>query len=146
MESSLPAHIREFAGIARDRFTMLGGPQAALRAESDQQVRTDAAAALVDLGAGEPAADLAPKGRIAATDVDLYLILSSWWLLGALEQALHIAGEHVRDRIQFGRALSEFQAVRFSVADAAVAIRGLEELAKFTVSRWASVEASFGRS
>ncbi|MDO3333907.1 acyl-CoA dehydrogenase family protein [Mycobacteroides abscessus] len=233
MDTSLPAHIQDFATVARDRFTKLGGPQAALLAESDPRIRNDAAVALADLGAAElapradpddrlaaaalcraagsallpypvvseltsidgarlclidpqeprvdhgdldgnwvlaaldgttheavmgtrrpaklgpflvPATNLTSNGRIANSDVDLYLILSSWWLLGALEQALHIAGEHVRARTQFGQALSGFQAVRFSVADASVAVRGLDELAKFTVSRWGAVPEPTART
>ena len=38
-------------------------------------------------------------------------------------------------RIQFGKPLAEFQAVRFAVADASVAVRGLHELAKYTICR-----------
>ena len=41
----------------------------------------------------------------------------------------------MRARVQFGKPLAEFQAVKFAVADAAVAVRGLHELAKFTVAR-----------
>lgn len=225
MDTSLPGHIREFAAVARDRFAVVGGPQGALRAESDPQLRTAAADALADIGIGElaprsdsedtlaaavvcraagaallpypvvdelmsvdgarlcvvnpkaarvdhgdlkgdwlladlrgttyratlgsrqpaklgpflvSATDLAPNGSIRTSDICLHLILRSWWLLGALERALQIAGEHVRTRAQFGKPLAEFQAVRFSVADASVAVRGLEELAKFTVWRWDS--------
>jgi alkylation response protein AidB-like acyl-CoA dehydrogenase len=43
-------------------------------------------------------------------------------------------------REQFGRPLAEFQAVRFAVADAVVALRGLSELAKFTVWRLGTAE------
>src|SRR5262249_56404773 len=42
---------------------------------------------------------------------------------------------HVRARIQFGKPLADFQAVRFAAADAAVAVRGLHELAKYTICR-----------
>lgn len=72
-------------------------------------------------------------------DIDLYLILGSWLILGAAQQSLQIATEHVRSRTQFRKPLSEFQAVRFAVADATVAIRGLDELAKYTLSRVVSV-------
>ena len=37
--------------------------------------------------------------------------------------------------MQFGKPLAEFQAVRFTIADASVAARGLYELAKYTISR-----------
>jgi Acyl-CoA dehydrogenase, C-terminal domain len=72
---------------------------------------------------------------IDRTDVDLHLVLGSWRILGAIEHALHVTREHVTNRTQFGKTLAEFQAVRFAVADAAVAVAGLHELAKFTLSR-----------
>lgn len=84
---------------------------------------------LVAATAGERPADLAPL------DVARHLVLGSWRLLGGLEAALAQVVAHVTVRKQFKRALSEFQTVRFAVADASVALRGLEELAKFTAWR-----------
>ncbi len=51
MKTALPSHISDFATGAAQRFARLGGPQAALRAESDDEVRRQARHALVDLGA-----------------------------------------------------------------------------------------------
>jgi len=82
-----------------------------------------------------PATLSAPDGSVPATDVNLHLVLGSWRILGAMQQSLQIVSDHVRARIQFGKPLADFQAVRFAIADAAVAVRGLHELAKFTVSR-----------
>ncbi|ORW50018.1 acyl-CoA dehydrogenase [Mycobacterium paraense] len=82
-----------------------------------------------------PATLSAPDGTVPAGDVNLHLVLGSWRILGALQQSLHIVTEHVRARVQFGKPLADFQAVRFAVADAAVAVRGLYELAKFTICR-----------
>ncbi len=82
-----------------------------------------------------PATLSAPDGTVPACDVNLHLVLGSWRILGALQQSLHIVTEHVRARVQFGKPLADFQAVRFAVADAAVAVRGLYELAKYTISR-----------
>jgi acyl-CoA dehydrogenase len=48
---------------------------------------------------------------------------------------LEITRQHVVARMQFGKPLAEFQAVRFTIADASVAVRGLHELAKYTISR-----------
>jgi len=59
-------------------------------------------------------------------------------ILGGLETALAQVTAHVAVREQFGRPLAEFQAVRFAVADAVVGVRGLTELAKFTVWRLGS--------
>lgn len=222
MKTDLPQDISDFAAVAGKRLTRLGGPQAALRAETDDAIRDAARAALNDVGAFDldvrsaqddllaaavlcqaagatvlpyplveelltidgarlalvnpkapridhgdlagdwVAADLdgnryrpqpgsrtgaklgpflvpatlsAPEGTVAAADVNLHLVLGSWRILGALQQSLRIVTAHVRARIQFGKPLADFQAVRFTVADAAVAVRGLHELAKFTICR-----------
>jgi hypothetical protein len=65
-------------------------------------------------------------------DVARHLALGAWTILGAAESALSQVTQHLRSRRQFGHPLSDFQSIRFAVADAAVALRGLEELAKFT--------------
>jgi acyl-CoA dehydrogenase len=72
---------------------------------------------------------------VPGSDVDLHLTLGSWRILGAIQQALEITRQHVTTRMQFGKPLAEFQAVRFTIADASVAVRGLFELAKYTISR-----------
>jgi Acyl-CoA dehydrogenase, C-terminal domain len=82
-----------------------------------------------------PATLSAPEGTVAARDVNLHLVLGSWRILGALQQSLRIVTDHVRARVQFGKPLADFQAVRFAVADAAVGVRGLHELAKYTICR-----------
>lgn len=82
-----------------------------------------------------PAILSAPDGTIPPGDIDIHLMLGSWRILGAVQRSLQIVTEHVNSRIQFGKPLADFQAVRFAVADAAVAVRGLEELAKYTVWR-----------
>ncbi|MWA03610.1 acyl-CoA dehydrogenase [Actinomadura sp. LD22] len=74
-------------------------------------------------------------GRIDSDDIARYLTLQSWTILGALESALAEVTGHVRTRHQFGRALSQFQAVRFTMADVTIAVRGLEQLAKLTIWR-----------
>jgi acyl-CoA dehydrogenase len=88
-----------------------------------------------------PATLSQPDGTVPAADVDLHLTLGSWRIVGAVQQALDITRQHVVDRMQFGKPLAEFQAVRFTIADAAVAARGLHELAKYTISRIESVPA-----
>jgi acyl-CoA dehydrogenase len=76
--------------------------------------------------------------RVPLDDVARHLVLGSWRLLGGLDAALAVAAEHVKVRKQFGQALAEFQSVRFAVADAVVAHRGLDELATFTIWRLAT--------
>jgi acyl-CoA dehydrogenase len=88
-----------------------------------------------------PATLSAPDGTVPAADVDLHLTLGSWRIVGALQQCLEITRQHVVTRMQFGKPLAEFQAVRFTLADAAVAARGLHELAKYTISRIESAPA-----
>jgi len=222
VKTDLPQDIRDFAAVATKRLTRLGGPPAALRAETDDEVRHAARAALSEVGAFEldvrsaaddllaaavlcqaagatalpyplveellaidgarlalvdpeapridhadlpgdwiaadldgnryhpqpasrtnaklgpflvPATLSAHDGTVPAADVNLHLVLGSWRILGAVQQSLRIVTEHVRARVQFGKPLADFQAVRFAVADAAVAVRGLHELAKYTISR-----------
>ncbi|OBH11438.1 acyl-CoA dehydrogenase family protein [Mycobacterium sp. E1747] len=222
MKTDLPQDICDFAAVAAKRFARLGGPQAALCAETDDAIRGAAGEALRDVGAFELdvrsapddllaaavlcraagamvlpyplveellaidgarlalvnpeaprvdhgdlpgdwiAADLdgnryhpepasrtsaklgpflvpaslgAPDGTVPADDVNLHLVLGSWRILGSMEQALQIVTDHVRTRVQFGKPLADFQAVRFAVAEAAVAVRGLHELAKYTICR-----------
>ena len=228
MKTELPQDVSDFAAVAAKRLARLGGPPAALRAETDDGVRDAARTALNDVGTFEldvrsasddmlaaavlcqaagatalpypvveellaidgarltlvnpeapridhgdlpgdwiaadldgvryhprpasrtnaklgpflvPATLSAPDGTVPAADVNLHLVLGSWRILGALQQSLHIVTEHVRARIQFGKPLADFQAVRFAVADAAVAVRGLHELAKYTVCRPESLPA-----
>lgn len=228
MNTALPEDIAEFAAVATKRLARFGGPQAALRAETEDRIRQDARNALVDLGGFEldvrsgaddllaaavlcqaagatalpyplveellaidgarlalvnpqapridhgdlpgdwiaadldgtryhptpssrtgaklgpflvPATLSEPDGAVPMADIDLHLILGSWRILGALQQALEITRQHVLARIQFGKPLAEFQAVRFTVADASVAVRGLHELAKYTIWRVESAAA-----
>jgi hypothetical protein len=81
-----------------------------------------------------------PVPAVAADDVSRHLVLGSWRVLGGLDAALSLASEHVKVRKQFGQTLAEFQAVRFAVADAVVAHRGLEELANYTAWRLGTAE------
>ncbi|MEO7429679.1 MAG: acyl-CoA dehydrogenase family protein [Acidimicrobiales bacterium] len=71
----------------------------------------------------------------ASNDVALHLALTAWQVLGTSDRAVELAVEHVSGRIQFGKPLSAFQAVQFQLADAAVAVAGLRELAQFTIWR-----------
>lgn len=74
-------------------------------------------------------------GEVSGDDVARHLVLGAWRILGGLEAALAQVVEHVKARRQFGQALAQFQVVRFGIADASVALRGLDELARFTAWR-----------
>lgn len=80
--------------------------------------------------------DAAPE-QGAVREVALHLALTAWQVLGTLDRAVELAVEHVTTRIQFGKPLSAFQAVQFQLADAAVAVAGLRELALHALWRLA---------
>ncbi|MFC4376267.1 acyl-CoA dehydrogenase family protein [Nocardia halotolerans] len=50
----------------------------------------------------------------------------AWWLVGSSRAMLALARRHALDRIQFGRPISSFQAVRHRLAETLVAIEGAE--------------------
>jgi alkylation response protein AidB-like acyl-CoA dehydrogenase len=81
-----------------------------------------------------------PAGTAEADDIARHLVLGSWRIIGGLEAALSQVVEHVKARKQFGQALAQFQVVRFGIADASVALRGLDELARFTAWRLYTAE------
>ena len=82
--------------------------------------------------------DLRPAD-VSFGDILCQQLLASWTLLGALENAVGLATFHVNSRIQFGKPIATFQAVQFQLADAAVIVAGLRELAGFTLWRYSSV-------
>jgi hypothetical protein len=49
-----------------------------------------------------------------------------WWLAGTGRAMLGLARAHALDRIQFGRPIASFQAVRHRLADALIALDGAE--------------------
>lgn len=49
-----------------------------------------------------------------------------WWLVGASRAMLSLARQHALDRVQFGRPIAGFQAVRHRLAETLVAIEGAE--------------------
>ncbi len=83
-------------------------------------------------------------GAAAPADVDLVVALTAWTVLGTVDRAVELAVDHVSGRVQFGKPLSAFQAVQFQLADAAVAVAGLRELAGFTL--WRIADGSESRT
>lgn len=49
-----------------------------------------------------------------------------WWLVGASRTMLSLARRHAVDRVQFGRPVASFQAVRHQLAETLVAVEGAE--------------------
>ncbi len=76
-----------------------------------------------------------PAEPVDTIDVAWLLALGAWTLLGAAEAARAAAVEHVSSRVQFGQPLSEFQSVRFAIAEVAVREAGLRELCRYTTWR-----------
>jgi hypothetical protein len=102
----------------------------------------DGAAWRLSIGEIPPRAKLGPflvpatldgsVGQRSRDDIARHLVLGAWRIIGGLEAAFGQVVEHVKVRRQFGQALAQFQVVRFGIADASVALRGLDELARFT--------------
>jgi hypothetical protein len=53
-------------------------------------------------------------------------VAAGWWLLGSGRAMLALARQHALDRVQFGRPIASFQAVRHKLADTLVALEGAE--------------------
>jgi Acyl-CoA dehydrogenase, C-terminal domain len=49
-----------------------------------------------------------------------------WWLVGISRAMLSLARSHALDRVQFGRTVASFQAIRHRLAETLVAIEGAE--------------------
>jgi hypothetical protein len=49
-----------------------------------------------------------------------------WWLVGSARAMLALARQHALDRVQFGRPIAGFQAIRHRLAETLVAIEGAE--------------------
>ena len=49
-----------------------------------------------------------------------------WWLVGSARAMLSLARRHALDRVQFGRPIAGFQAIRHRLAETLVAIEGAE--------------------
>jgi alkylation response protein AidB-like acyl-CoA dehydrogenase len=49
-----------------------------------------------------------------------------WWLVGSAKAMLRLARQHALDRVQFGKPIASFQAVRHRLAETLVAIEGAE--------------------
>jgi hypothetical protein len=49
-----------------------------------------------------------------------------WWLVGAGRAMLSLARQHALDRVQFGKPVASFQAIRHRLAETLVAVEGAE--------------------
>ena len=77
----------------------------------------------------------------AAADEDLngtigiQVVLSAFWVLGALGHARDLAVNYAKERRQFGTRIADFGAIQWHLSDMAVAHDGLWELASFSLGR-----------
>src|SRR5690606_40353979 len=70
--------------------------------------------------------DDAPPYRITATATAAGRRALGWWLLGSGHAMLSLARTHALERVQFGRPLASFQAVRHRLAETLVALDAAE--------------------
>lgn len=70
-----------------------------------------------------------PAGE--AVPVDAARLALGWWLVGASRAMLTLARQHALDRVQFGKPIASFQAVRHRLAETLVAIEGAAATLQF---------------
>ena len=76
---------------------------------------------------------------LSETERALLHVLPSWYVLGALEEALDIATRHATERVTFGSPISTYQGVAFPLADACAELQALYELALHAL--WSAYES-----
>ena len=64
-----------------------------------------------------------------------------WWLVGTSRAMLTLARQHALDRVQFGRPVASFQAVRHRLAETLIAIEGAEATLGATTDDFGSLLA-----
>lgn len=64
-----------------------------------------------------------------------------WWLVGTARAMLALARQHALDRVQFGRPVASFQAIRHKLAETLVAIEGAEATLQAATDEFGSLLA-----
>jgi Acyl-CoA dehydrogenase, C-terminal domain len=81
---------------------------------------------------GEPSSVLGddlpihPVGEGDSTPIGPGRHALGWWLVGSSRAMLTLARQHALDRVQFGKPVASFQAIRHRLAETLVAIEGAE--------------------
>ncbi|MFZ0832934.1 MAG: acyl-CoA dehydrogenase family protein [Mycobacterium sp.] len=70
-----------------------------------------------------PVRRVAPRDQVPLAEGRKAL---GWWLVGASRAMLSLARRHALDRVQFGRPVASFQAIRHRLAETLVAVEGAE--------------------
>ena len=122
-----------------DRFVVVGeGAVWIARARGDVSARVECVATL----GGEPFGEalLGERTRIAdaiaSVALDLGDIALAAYLVGAGVRLVEAASEHARTRVQFGRAIGDFQAVAHPLASAAMRLRAARALVRHAARAW----------
>jgi hypothetical protein len=84
----------------------------------------------------------------AGTDVPLARgrLALGWWLVGSARAMLTLARQHAVDRVQFGRPIGSFQAVRHRLAETLVAIEGAEATLLMATEDGSDLACSLGKA
>lgn len=86
--------------------------------------RSDGSTSALD---GELPIHLVPQGvPVVPAALGAGRLALGWWLVGVSRAMLSLARQHAVDRVQFGRHISSFQAIRHRLAETLVAIEGAE--------------------
>jgi hypothetical protein len=72
---------------------------------------------------GLPLRRVEEGGHLRLPDARLAM---GWWLVGSARAMLTLARQHALDRVQFGKPIASFQAVRHRLAETLIAIEGAE--------------------
>jgi hypothetical protein len=72
---------------------------------------------------GLPLSRVEEGGHLRLPDARLAV---GWWLVGSARAMLALARQHALDRVQFGKPIASFQAIRHRLAETLVAIEGAE--------------------
>jgi alkylation response protein AidB-like acyl-CoA dehydrogenase len=96
------------------------------RVSSGRLVRTsrsvDPARSVAEVAADRLIADGAAAARAVARALDFGALVTAAQLLGAGRAILELSARHARDRVQFGRPVGSFQAVKHQLADVLIGL------------------------
>jgi acyl-CoA dehydrogenase len=68
--------------------------------------------------------------------IDAHVILSAFYVLGALDTVARMTAVYASERVQFDQPIAQFGGIQWRLADIVVASCGLAELASFTLFRF----------
>lgn len=86
------------------------------------------------------------RGRLVDVDprgiIETATVLTSFWVLGALDRVVAQVCSYAQERVQFGKPIIAFGAIQWRISDLMVAHGSLNELAAFTLMRYSLGQAS----